>query len=106
MYTFGIILDGIKKDLNVPDEKANLLSSFNTGFLFCSGPIVAGLANQFGCRAVVMGGAVVTSVMYIITAFSPNIYVMMATYGVIGGIFIINLNYNTLEKKLNIIILS
>ena len=101
MYTFGIILDGIKKDLNVPDEKANLLSSFNTGFLFCSGPIVAGLANQFGCRAVVMGGAVVTSVMYIITAFSPNIYVMMATYGVIGGIFIINLNYNTLEKNLN-----
>lgn len=86
MYSFGIILDGIKANLKAPDAEANLLSSLNTGFLFCSGPIVAGLANNFGCRAVVMGGAVVTSIMYIITAFAPNIYVMMATYGVIGGV--------------------
>ena len=37
MYSFGLILDGIKSDLQVPDEKANFLTSFNTGFLFCSG---------------------------------------------------------------------
>lgn len=86
MYSFGIILDEIKRDLKIPDDIANLLSSFNTGFLFCSGPIVAGLANQFGCRAVVMGGAVVTAAMYMGTVFAPSVYVMMATYGVVGGI--------------------
>ncbi len=37
MYSFGVILDGIKADIHVNDETANLLSSFNTGFLFCSG---------------------------------------------------------------------
>lgn len=72
MYSFGIILDDIKSDLNVGDGIANLLSSFNTGLLFCSGPIVAGLAKQFGYRAVVMGGAAVTALMYIVTSFSPN----------------------------------
>ena len=86
MYSFGIILDEIKRDLKIPDDIANLLSSFNTGFLFCSGPIVAGLANQFGCRSVVMGGAVVTAAMYMGTVFAPSVYVMMATYGVVGGI--------------------
>lgn len=86
MYSFGIILDEIKKDFQVEDEVSNLLSSFNTGFLFCSGPIVAGLANSFGCRAVVMGGAVVTAAMYMATVYAPNIYVMMITYGVVGGV--------------------
>ncbi len=47
---------------------------------------MAGLANSFGCRAVVMGGAVVTAAMYMATVFAPNIYVMMATYGVVGGV--------------------
>ena len=86
MYSFGIILDEIKRNVAADEDTCNLLSSFNTGFLFCSGPIVAGLCNQFGCRAVVMGGAVVTAVMYMITAFTSSIYVMMATYGVIGGV--------------------
>jgi hypothetical protein len=72
MYSFGIILDEIKVDLNVRDELANLLSSFNTGLLFCSGPVVAGLANQFGYRVVVMGGASITALMFILTSLSPN----------------------------------
>ena len=63
-----------------------MIVSFNTGFLFCSGPIVAGLANQFGCRTVVMGGAVVTSLMYFLTVFAPNIYIIMVTYGIVGGL--------------------
>lgn len=86
MYSFGIILDEIKQELNVTDSVSNLLSSLNTGFLFCSGPIVAGLANTFGCRPVVIGGAVVTSAMYISTVFSQSIFIMMGLYGVIGGI--------------------
>ncbi|CAF0910909.1 unnamed protein product [Brachionus calyciflorus] len=86
MYSFGLILSEIKKSTNTPDDVGNLLSAFNTGFLFCSGPIVAGLANQFGCRAVVMGGALVTSACYMLTVFSPNIYLMMVFFGVIGGV--------------------
>jgi MCP family monocarboxylic acid transporter-like MFS transporter 12 len=86
MYSFGLVLKQIKGEFQVEDSKANLLSSLNTGFLFCSGPIVAGLANQFGCRVVVVGGAIVTSLMYVLTAYAPSIYVQMVTYGVVGGI--------------------
>jgi len=86
MYSFGVILTPIKEHYGVANDVANLLSSFNTGFLFCSGPIVAGLANQFGCRTVVMGGAIVTSLMYFLTVFSPTIYVCIVFYGIIGGL--------------------
>lgn len=86
MYSFGNIYKEIKTFYGAPNDIAGLIYSFNTGFLFCSGPIVAGLANQFGCRTVVMGGAIVTSFMYFITVFAPNIYIIMATYGIIGGL--------------------
>lgn len=86
MYSFGIILDGIKASTGEKEDICNLLSGFNTGFLFCSGPIVAGLANQFGCRAVVMGGGVVTAAMYMLTVFGPNVWAMLITYGFIGGL--------------------
>lgn len=33
-----------------------------------------------------MGGAVITAAMYMGTVFSPSIYIMMGTYGVVGGI--------------------
>lgn len=86
MYSFGLVLTRIREEFGVTEEKTNWLSSLNTGFLFCSGPIVAGLANQFGCRVVVMGGAIITSIMYVITAFAPSVYLQMFTFGVVGGI--------------------
>jgi MFS family permease len=33
-----------------------------------------------------MGGAVVTALMYVASAFAPSIYLIMVTYGVVGGI--------------------
>lgn len=86
MYSFGLIYNEIKAFYNVPNDISGWIISFNTGFLFCSGPIVAGLANQFGCRTVVMGGAIVTSLMYFLTVFAPNIFVIMVTYGIVGGL--------------------
>ena len=37
MYSIGIILPDIKDYFKETQEKVNLLSSLNTGFLFCSG---------------------------------------------------------------------
>lgn len=86
MYSIGLILKDIREDYGVSQEIVNLLPSLNTGFLFCSGPIVSGLSNQLGVRVVVMGGAIVTSICYVACAFAPSIYFMMILYGVIGGI--------------------
>lgn len=51
------------------------------------GPVVSFLSNKFSTRAVVMGGAIITSSVYVISAFSPSIYFMMVGFGFIGGKF-------------------
>lgn len=65
------------------------------------GPIVAGLANKFGCRAVVMGGGLVTAIMYFLTVLAPKVWIMLITYGVIGGIKINQIKSNYFFMFLN-----
>ena len=50
-----------------------------------SGPIVSALANKYGCRRVSMAGSVVASFAFFISSFSPNVDVLILTYGVLGG---------------------
>lgn len=56
-------------------------------FHFVLGPIVSGLANQYGCRIIIIIGSVGAAAMMILSTLSPNVWVMMIIYGVIGGIF-------------------
>ena len=49
------------------------------------GPIVSALANSFGCRPVSIVGSVIAGVFFTISQFSPNIDVLIFTYGVMGG---------------------
>ena len=85
MYSFGILLDAIKDYYEISIQKANLLTSLYTGFFLLCGPLVSGIVNQYGCRVAIISGAVVTSLMYFVSIFSPNIYFMYASIGVIGG---------------------
>jgi len=43
------------------------------------------LVNRFGCRIVSIVGSVIAGVFFIISQFSPNIDVLILTYGVMGG---------------------
>ena len=49
------------------------------------GPVVSALANRFGCRPVSIVGRVIAGVFFTISQFSPNIDVLIFTYGVMGG---------------------
>ena len=53
-------------------------------FLFV-GPIVSALANKFGCRAVTIAGAIVACIAYVLATFSPNVDMLILTYGALGG---------------------
>jgi MCP family monocarboxylic acid transporter-like MFS transporter 14 len=86
MYSFGIVLNEIKIHFQVTQDVVNLVQSLNVGFLFLSGPISSGLASQFGCRVVVMISGFVFGLMYALCAFLPSIYIMIGTFGVIGGV--------------------
>ena len=50
-----------------------------------AGPLVSALTNKFGCRTVCIAGSVMGCVAFILSTFSPNVNVLMLTYGVMGG---------------------
>jgi len=50
-----------------------------------AGPVVSALANMFGCRIVSIVGSLIAGVFFAVSQFSPNIDVMIFTYGVMGG---------------------
>lgn len=85
LYSFGLMLDEIQHHFKATELEANLVVGLNQVFLFCSGPIVAGLVNSFGCRQVIIFSGIITSSVYFFCIFSPSIVPIWAFYGVIGG---------------------
>jgi len=53
--------------------------------LLAVGPVASILVNRFGCRIVSIVGSVIAGVFFAVSQFSPNIDVMILTYGVMGG---------------------
>jgi MFS family permease len=51
-----------------------------------SGPLVGGLVNKFGCRPVCILGSLISCLGLCLSTLSPNVPVLMLTYGVIGGL--------------------
>jgi len=49
------------------------------------GPLVGGLTNKYGCRAVTMCGSVLSAVGVGVSAFAVNINMLIATYGLLAG---------------------
>ena len=57
-------------------------------WLVCvSGPLVGGLTNKFGCRAVTVCGSVLASFSVAVSSFSTHIDLLIATYGLLAGQF-------------------
>ena len=50
------------------------------------GPISSSLVNKFGPRKTCIAGAIVSAVSIFLSTFSPNVYLLMISYGVLGGL--------------------
>ena len=50
------------------------------------GPIASLCVNKIGARLTCIAGAIVSGVAIFISTFSVNVYMLMAFYGVLGGI--------------------
>ena len=49
------------------------------------GPIAGAFVNKFGCRITGVAGSIVAAVAFILSTFSPSVYIFHFTYGIIGG---------------------
>jgi len=54
-------------------------------YLLSAGPVASVLVNRIGCRVVSIAGSLIAGVFFALSLLSPNIDVMILTYGVMGG---------------------
>lgn len=66
-----------------------------------TGPVVSAMTNKFGCRPVVVAGSCIATVAFVLATFSPNIEIMMLTYGVVGGKFEFRLSWENFVFKID-----
>ncbi|XP_041373530.1 monocarboxylate transporter 14-like [Gigantopelta aegis] len=85
-YTFGILLLEFVDYFQASKSKVSLIGSLQVGMYLCVGPIVSALTNRFGCRPVCITGSLVATTGFILSTFSPNVDILILTYGVMGGI--------------------
>ncbi|XP_062714083.1 monocarboxylate transporter 14 isoform X2 [Aedes albopictus] len=85
-YTFGVFLNDFVDYFGEGKGTVAWVGSLLSGMYLSAGPVVSALANKYGCRAVCIAGSVISCVAFALSTLSPNVTVMMLTYGVMGGI--------------------
>lgn len=85
-YTFGVFLGEFVKFFGEGKGKTAWVGSLLSGMYLSAGPVVSALTNKFGCRTVCIAGSIIGCAAFVLSTFSPNVNVLMLTYGVMGGI--------------------
>ncbi|XP_049844400.1 monocarboxylate transporter 3 isoform X2 [Schistocerca gregaria] len=85
-YTFGIFLGEFVNYYGEGKGKTAWVGSLLSGMYLSAGPVVSALTNKYGCRAVCIAGSIIGCAAFVLSIFSPNVNVLMLTYGVMGGI--------------------
>jgi len=89
MYHFGIMLIALSADSSGIDANLSMMSfvgSFQVFCLYFTGAFAGRLVKFIGCRIISIIGSVMCAVGFFASAFSPNIFVMYITYGLINGV--------------------
>ena len=72
---------------------------------FVSGPFVAVLINKFSHRSVYMASGILCLVAMVATAFSPSLFIVYITYGVLVGkstfnVILFHFHYGKIDIKI------
>ncbi|XP_064470615.1 monocarboxylate transporter 12-like [Ornithodoros turicata] len=85
IFSFGIFLREFAHTFNESKSSTAWVASIQTGCYLLAGPVAAGLANAFGCRAVTIGGSILAATGFIAAVFAKNIVHLYITLGLLGG---------------------
>ncbi|XP_043197072.1 monocarboxylate transporter 3-like isoform X1 [Amphibalanus amphitrite] len=85
MYTFGIFYMDITTNFGSTKAETSWIASIMQGVTFGAGPLVSGLVNRYGCRAVCIAGAFVGGAGFVLTTFAQSVQVMYVTIGLVLG---------------------
>ncbi|XP_018331378.1 monocarboxylate transporter 4 isoform X2 [Agrilus planipennis] len=85
-YTFGVFLNDIASHYGELPGKTAWVGSLLSGMYLSAGPLVSALSNKFGCRAVCISGAVISTCAFLLSTMCPTVNSLMLIYGFFGGL--------------------
>lgn len=85
-YSFGILLVELLEQFHQDRASTVVIGSILTGVMYLVGPLAGALSDIYGCRVVVVAGAVISSVGFIISAFATSVPYLYFSYGLLGGL--------------------
>lgn len=85
IFTFGMFLPEITRDMNATKSEVSLVGSLMSGFYLMAGPFASALANRYGFRLVAITGSIIGSAALAVSYFATSIGFLYISYGVIGG---------------------
>ncbi len=85
-YSFGAIMIKLKEEYRSTDSIVSWIGSIQAFMLYFTGFIAAPLIEQYSYRTIAICGTIISMLGIIVSAFSPNIYILYLTYGLVPGL--------------------
>jgi len=85
-YVFGLLLPAMVLTYDSNRATVSWVGSLLCGVYMLAGPLVGGLVNKFGCRPICIFGAILSWASFSLSVMSPNVAVLLLTYGIMGGL--------------------
>ena len=83
---FGVAAGEIKSQFDVSTGMASMGLAFAVLMMGLVSPIVARMIGSVGLRRTMLTGIVLSGLGYVVLAFAPSIYVVLAAYGLFVGV--------------------
>ncbi|RWS27467.1 monocarboxylate transporter 9-like protein [Leptotrombidium deliense] len=84
-YTFGIFYSEFLRHFESGKGLTAWVPSIMTGVLYGIGPIVSGLINKYGCRAIAIAGSLLAALGLFLSVYAPNVVTLFFTIGICLG---------------------
>lgn len=84
-YSFGILHEEFINYFQESQSKTSLIGSLFISIPLISGPIMSALVDRYGCRTMNMIAGILSTIGFLLAAFSNSVVMLCVTLGVISG---------------------
>ncbi|KAG8034366.1 hypothetical protein G9C98_007442 [Cotesia typhae] len=85
-YSFGVFYIEFLYYFKEGKGETAWIASILVGITLCSGPISSAFVNKYGCRAVTIAGAILSSICLLLSVWAPNVITLYFTIGIGTGL--------------------
>ncbi|XP_050393606.1 monocarboxylate transporter 12-B isoform X1 [Patella vulgata] len=84
-FSFGVLYTELLDEFGESKSKTSWIGSLFMSVPMILGPLGSALSSKFGCRAVTIGGGIISTSGFVLSSFSNSVDILCVTFGLIAG---------------------